>query len=302
MRILHLLAFLPLLVTGCGETTSSSASGDRLVVVASVHPVASMARVLLAEAGDVRTLLPPGVHADSFEPTPRMAEAMAAADLVVRVGLGLDGWVGESGAPELVLAEGNGQSQDGGGNGQSEDGRGHDHGAGNPHVWLDPIRVRDDLVPKLTAALAAAAPSHADDIRARAAAFGDSLTALDSEIRRLLDGAATRHFVAAHPAWEYFAQRYDLVQVGVLHPSPGQEIGTRELARLVTEARRLGVRAVMAEPQLGAAGVETIADELDVRVEVVDPIGGPGMDGREEYLPLMRFNARAFARALGGPQ
>jgi hypothetical protein len=39
--------------------------------------------------------------------------------------------------------------------------------------------------------------------------------------------------------------------------------------------------------------------ELGARVEVADPVGGAGLDGRDDYLSLMRFNARAFARALG---
>ena len=280
MRILRFLLVL-LFATACGEAASSP-DHDGAVVVASIHPVASMARTLLGDAGEVRTLLPPGVHADAFEPTPRMAESMAGADLVVRVGLGLDGWVGDAGAPELVLGEGL-------------------RGDGTPHVWLDPLIVRDHLLPRLTDALAEAVPAEAEGIRSRAVVFRDSITDLHAEITRLLQAAPARHFVAAHPAWEYFARRYGLIQVGVLHPSPGQEIGTRELARLVDRARELGVRAVIAEPQLGRGGVAAIADELDVRVEVADPIGAPGLDGREDYIPLMRYNATAFARALGGP-
>lgn len=276
MRTL-LFLLVALLATGCGETEPSDGG---VVVVASIHPLASMAEALLGETAEIRTLLPPGVHADAFEPTPRMAEAIAGADLMIRVGLGFDDWLGDTDAPELVLGQGL-------------------RGAGNPHVWLDPVLVREDLLPQLTAALIAAAPADTSLVRSRAAAYRDSLTELHASIQRQLEGAPSRHFVAAHPAWEHFARRYDLVEVGVLHPSPGQEIGTRELARLVREARDRGVRAVIAEPQLGRAGVAAIADELDVRVEVADPIGAPGLHGREDYLSLMRFNAAAFSRALG---
>ncbi len=173
------------------------------------------------------------------------------------------------------------------------------HGTGNPHVWLDPIRVRDRLLPPLADALAEVAPDSAAAIRERARAYGDSLTALDAEIRALLEGAPTRRFVSAHAAWVYFAERYGLEVVGTLHESPGNEPGSRELARMVEAARERGVRAVIAEPQLGRAGVDALAGELDARVEVADPIGGVELEGRADYVSLMRFNARAFARALG---
>lgn len=286
--LLSLLAVSAFAVVGAGcgddpDPTPTPGTAPRPVIVTSVHPVAALIEELAGDGVAVRTLLPPGAHADTYEPTPRMAGALEGAALVVKVGAGLDDWIGTpTGGRVLTLTDGL-PVQD-----------------GNPHVWLDPVLVRDGIVPVLTGALAAVNPEEADAIRMRAAAFADSLTALDDEIRDLLDGTPTRLFVAAHPAWAYFAARYGLTQVGVLHPSPGEEIGTRELARLVREARQDGVRAVIAEPQLGRAGVGALADELDVRVEVADPIGGAGIQGRDRYLSLMRWNARAFARALGG--
>lgn len=280
MRARHRPLFLALAVLACADAGRPPPRDGGVAIVASVHPVAAIVGVLAGEDARVAVLLPPGAHADTYEPTPRMAQAVAGADLIVRVGAGLDDWVGtgSADAAELVLAA----------------------GGENPHVWLDPVRVREDFLPRLTEALAVVYPERAEAIRARAAAFADSLTALDREIGALLSAAPTRRFIAAHPAWTHFAERYGLEQVGVLHPSPGEEIGTRELARLVEAARSRGVRAVIAEPQLGRAGVVALADELDVTVEVADPVGGAGVEGRDGYLELMRWNARAFARALGG--
>ncbi|HUG42420.1 MAG TPA: metal ABC transporter substrate-binding protein [Longimicrobiales bacterium] len=291
MRAPILLVLLAPGIASCGGADAPPPAADRPTVVASIHPIAALVRVLVGERADVRVLLPPGAHADTFEPRPRMAEAVEGAALIIKVGGGLDEWVGTPGAGGRLLVLTEGMTLRGG------DGQG---GSGNPHVWLDPLLVRDRMLPRLAEALAARDAQAATEIRARAAALADSLTALDAEIGRILADAPTRRFIAAHPAWWYFADRYGLEQVGVLHPSPGEEIGTRELARLVREARSRGVRAVIAEPQLGRAGVAALADELGVRVEVADPIGGAGVEGRDGYLDLMRWNARAFARALGG--
>lgn len=282
MRTRALFLLLTPLLLACG-TDRPAVSRSGLTVVATIHPLASIVGEVAGSA-DVRTLLPPGAHPDTYEARPRDAEAMAAADLLVRVGGAADAWVGSpAGMPVVEFTEGMELTA-----------------GGNPHVWLDPIRVRDVLVPRLLEALVDITPDSAAAFRERAAAFSDSLTALDAEIRELLAGAPTRRFIAAHPAWDYFAARYDLEPVGVLHASPGREVGTRELAELVRSARGGGVQAVIAEPQLGRAGVDALARELDARVEIADPVGGPVVEGREDYLSLMRFNARAFARALGG--
>jgi zinc transport system substrate-binding protein len=286
------IAFAALLGAGSGagcdpDGGQQAARPAGATVVATLHPVASLVRALVPDSIRVVTLLPPGAHPDTWEPTPRLAETVSAAALVVRVGGAADQWLGEvSGTRELVLAD----------HVRLLDGSGP--GTGNPHVWLDPILVRDALLPPLAEALRGVAGVSAglDD---RAAALADSLGSLDREIRALLEDAPVRRFVAAHAAWVYFAHRYGLEQVGVLHGSPGNEPGSRELARLVDDARGRGIGAVIAEPQLGRAGVEAVAGELDVAVEVADPVGGEGLEGRGDYFALMRFNARAFARALG---
>lgn len=261
----------------------------RPVVAATLPPIASLLHDLGGDAIELRTLLPPGAHPDSYEATPAVARTLAAADLLVRVGGAADAWLGPSMAPrELVLTDGL----------ELEGQRGP--GTGNPHVWLDPVLVRDVLLPRMENALTSVAPDAATGIRERARLLTDSLTALDREVRSLLAGVQGRRFVAAHPAWVYFAGRYGLEQVGAIHDSPGSDVAARDLARLVEEIRARNVQAVIAEPQLGREGVDALAGELGVVVEVADALGGPGLEGRSDYLSLMRFNARAFARALGG--
>jgi ABC-type Zn uptake system ZnuABC Zn-binding protein ZnuA len=43
---------------------------------------------------------------------------------------------------------------------------------------------------------------------------------------------------------------------------------------------------------------EQIAREFGGRTVLTDPIGGAQVPGRQSYVDLMRYNARAFAEAL----
>jgi zinc transport system substrate-binding protein len=182
--------------------------------------------------------------------------------------------------------------------------QGHAHegdpGTGNPHVWLDPILVRDELLPRIEAVLAGAAPEHSARIAERRALLADSLTALDQEIRAALAAAPTHAFVSTHSAWGYYARRYGLTEVGAVYESPGREPSSRHLAELVDASRAAGVRAVFIEPQLGEAGARTVASELGVDVHLLDPQGGEDQPGRDSYAALLRFNTAEMIVALGG--
>ena len=106
-------------------------------------------------------------------------------------------------------------------------------------------------------------------------------------------------FVAFHAAWRYFAARYGLEEVGVVEEAPGEEPAPRALAALVTRAREAGVPAILVEPQLSPRVAKVLAAEFGATTVLVDPNGDPTDPERSRYAALMRWNARAFARALG---
>lgn len=289
------------LALACGACAPVDAPrGGTPVVVVTIFPIADLAARVGGDALQVETLLPPRASLHTWEATPGQIRSLRHAAGYVTVGGGLDGWLeglGEDtpGLRTLRLTDGVTLRR-------SE----HTHEAdetGDPHVWLDPILVRDELLPHLTAFLAGLVPeAEAAGVRERGAAVADSLTALDAEIRERLGGLPRRGFIATHEAWTYFAARYDLSDLGSLYEGPGHEPSAQGLARLVDAARSTGLGAVLTEPQLAETAARALADEVGAEVVLVDPLGGPGLPEREGYFQLMRFNARAFARALARPR
>lgn len=185
--------------------------------------------------------------------------------------------------------------------GEAHAGReGEEHGELDPHFWLDPIRVRDALVPVLAERLAAADPAGKAYYENRRQDFHRRLTVLDQRTRAELGKAKTRKYIAFHAAWPYFAQRYDLERVAVVQEFAGEEPTPREVAGLVRDARAAGVGVILVEPQLDPRVAQTIAAEFGAGTVMVDPLGDPGDPARDSYENLIRFNARAFAQALGG--
>jgi zinc transport system substrate-binding protein len=301
MKLVRLtsLALALAVPAACGpppESGPGAADADRPLVVATIFPVGDLAQLLGGDAIRVEVILPPGASPATFEVTPADLRRIGAARAFLAIGGGLDGWIGDlsAQAPDATvwtLTEGIELRHGGEG-----------HAEGNPHVWLDPVLVRDVFLPRLEAAAIAAAPDAEEAIRERARAVSDSLSALDGELRRELDALETRAFVATHPAWTYFAERYGLREIGSIHETPGEDPSSRALAELIERSREAGVRAVFAEPQVGEVAARSLASELGVPIVVLDPLGGPGMDGRDGYFALMRYNTHQFLRAMGPRQ
>jgi len=287
-------------------TLAGVAAAEPLRIVSTIQPLGLVARELGGERVTVSVLVPPGASPHTFEPQPSDVRSLVHARLVLEVGGGLDGWAhalfaAAAARPErLTLLELPGLDPLPAVAGAHVDAAAA--GAAqrlDPHAWLDPIRVRDALVPALAAKLTALDPPGRTHYEASRDALVQRLGALDAEIRSALAGHG-RHFLAFHGAWHYFAQRYDLAEVGVIEEAPGEEPTPRELGALARNARDAGVSAILIEPQLSPRIAQMLARDLGVAVVTVDPNGDPSDPARSSYTGLMLWNAHAFARALGG--
>lgn len=289
-------AIVLLCCSGVALRTPAAAS---VRVVATIFPLADIVRQIGGDDVEVVTLLPPNASPHTFEPTPAQMREVAQAQLFVRVGAGLDTWTERllaAGSPTLVtLTVTDGLPL-------LDAAPEHTHGragqTGDPHVWLDPLLVRDHIVPMIVDGLSRAEPAQRAAFAAGAGAFRAALTQLDAEIQAALAALPNRNFIAFHAAWRYFGTRYGLRELAVVEGFPGKEPSAREIAAVVDRARAARVRAVLVEPQLSPRVAEQIAREFGGTTQLVDPIGAADLKGRDHYIALMRYNLRAFTEAL----
>ncbi len=264
-----------------------TADAAKLSVVTTIAPLAMIVQDLGGDHVTATSLVSGATSVHTYEPSPSDLVRIAGADLLVSIGGELDGWldkllVGKKpGAIVLRLLE------DGVPAAASHD----------PHVWLDPLWVRDRALASLVRGLSAMDPPTAPQYAASARRVADGLTDLDEDIRAILRGASVRGFLAFHPAWTWFAARFDLHPVGVVEESGGTEPSAGALAALLDTARAAGIRAILVEPQMDPRLARTVASEIGAGIVLVDPLGDLGSVDRSRYRDLMLFNASAFARA-----
>lgn len=183
----------------------------------------------------------------------------------------------------------------------AEDDHAHDHEhhhdeVKNAHVWLD-AELAAVQAQNIAAGLALADPKNAQAYQENAAEYAQRLRALDQEIAAQLAPYAGSRIITFHEAFAYFAKAYGLEIAGVIAYEPGEEPGTREIAKTCDLVKELGIKTLFIEPQYPAKSAETIARETGAQIDVLDPIV-TGEGAADSYETLMRENARVITEAL----
>ncbi|MEO1000471.1 MAG: zinc ABC transporter substrate-binding protein, partial [Pseudomonadota bacterium] len=101
---------------------------------------------------------------------------------------------------------------------------GHDHGAFDPHAWLDPAIARLWLG-EIADTLAAADPDGAATYRANADAAIAALTAQEAAIAERLAPITGKPFIVFHDAYQYFELRFGLEASGAISPGDASSPG-----------------------------------------------------------------------------
>lgn len=301
------------------------ASAKRILAIASIFPLADIVAQVGGDRLEVVTLIPSGASPHAYEPTPEQVRRLSQARVFFQVGLGLEFWLDKlvraannSALRRVDLSQGietlptpSAELQP---KPQQASQREHAHEApqsskephpkdahrqegADAHYWLDPLRMQQVLT-IITQALRELDPEGATSYTERAKRVRADLEELHQEILQQTQGLQKRRFVSLHSAWTYFAPRYNLEQAAVVEPFPGREPSPRYLAELAQLMQREGVHAIVLEPQLSPSAAQALARETRAKVGLLDPLGGPGIPGRDSYMALMRSNVAQLINLL----
>lgn len=299
------LAIVLLLVTACaGRTTSpppgASPAGGPIAVVATTTVLADLVQQVGGDRVTVRSLVPKGGEAHTFDPAPSDAVAMDGARLLVMNGLGLDDWLlsfaEEAGAgdlPVLKVGENNQEVEY-----ISDDQHPGETGL-NPHLWLNAAYAAD-YVDRIRLQLIEIDGAGQVTYDANAEAYQEELLALHDETRATFEAipAEQRRVVQFHDAFPYFAEAYGLDVIGVVVEIPGQDPSAAEIAALINAIRDSGARAILAEAQFSAELAQTIASETGVTVVSDLYTDTLGVSPNDTFLGAFEHNVAEISAAL----
>lgn len=299
-----------LLATACSASpgaVSGPIQPGQLDVVVAFYPFQFVTERVAGDHAKVSNLTSPGTEPHDLELTPRQVGSLADADLIVYEKTfqpAVDEAVAQSGNDRAldtatVVPLQPATVEDEHDHGGEEAGH-EEHAEGlDPHVWLDPANLAT-IAGEVQRRLSAADPTHAGDYATNAKALTADLTGLSRDFETGLVQCERREFITTHAAFGYLAQRYRLTQIGISGLSPESEPSPARIAAVQTEAREHSVTTIFYETLVSPAVATSIASDLGLTTDVLDPIEGITPQSRgTDYLSVMRTNLAALQKANG---
>jgi zinc/manganese transport system substrate-binding protein len=269
-----------------------------LRVVASFSILGDLTHQIGGDAVSIDTLVGPDGDVHVYEPRPRDLHTLMAAGLLVRNGLGLEGWMdrltgaadfkgrivvaAEKVTPRTMKADSGAIAKD-------------------PHAWQDPANAIL-YVQAITAGLIGADPANATTYRSAAARYTARIAETGSWIEASLAPIppAERRIITTHDAFGYYGARYGIEFLSAEGISTEFEPSAKSIAALISQIKREKVRAVFIENMTSPRMAWMLARETGavlggtVYSDALSPPDGPA----PTYLDMLHHNTTLFAAAM----
>ena len=306
------------MAVACSSTEPVKTSyAEQLQVVTTILTSTLFTKAVAGECANVTSLLPVGADSHAYQARPQDVASLGKAQVLVINGLGMESFLEpvlkgaenkelitidtSSGIKPMEMAE-----EDNHGHHHDHDhdhGHHHHHGHGdeavNPHVWLDPTLAAKQ-VENIRDGLMKADPSCADGYRNRADAYIAKLQELDGELATQLAPFKGRTVVSFHEALPYFTRRYGLSDEALV-TLPEDQPSPADVQRINKVLKDNKIAGVLTEPGGGSAALQSLAKDLNLRLEVFDPLElVPEAAKRtpDLYITVMRSNGEAVKATM----
>ena len=178
---------------------------------------------------------------------------------------------------------------------EKEHGKRNDH-----HIWMS-TKNATSIIDVIVTELSKQNPEQAATYQQNGEKAKKDLQALKADIQKVLSKPSSKTFAVMHDSFQYFETEYGLQNAGALVLSPEQGASAKHLRALNKHLLDQNARCVFGEPQLNVKLAKSIAGDLSLHFDIVDPLGVDIQAGPDLYATMMRKNADVFATCFAAP-
>lgn len=265
-----IIIFLFFIQIGCKKEESSIQS-KKIKVIATLFPVYDFAKNIGGQYVDVHLLLPPGVDAHSFEPSPEDIIKISKADVFIYTGIYMEPWAekilkGIDNKSLIVVDCSYGVKVKKGIDSDGNDHDGHEHKI-DPHIWLD-LENAKKMVENISEALIKTDPSHKEYYKENAEIYKSKLTKLDERFKEELSSCKTKYFIhGGHYTFGYLAKRYGLHYISAYEAfSPDAEPTAKRLSMVIKIIKKYNAKYIFYEEIISPKLAEVISRETGAKL------------------------------------
>ena len=116
----------------------------------------------------------------------------------------------------------------------------------------------------------------------------------------LLAPVQKTRFMTFHDAFQYFERAFGLNSAGWIAVDAARRPSAKRLSALRRTLRDSKARCLFSEPQFPSALMGTVAEDTDVRIATLDPLGADIDPGPAHWDAMMLALGRSFRECLLG--
>ncbi|WP_455757283.1 metal ABC transporter substrate-binding protein [Sulfurimonas sp.] len=274
------------------------------IVVLSTFSLYDIAKHIAADSFDLVMLLPVGVDAHSYEPTPKMMEKLNKSPLVIYSGAGLESWtknlelknrvVDMSKYIQLRELESN----------EYHIHEHHDkqctHEKIDPHYWLniDNMRRATDII---TQEFIDLEYSSKEKFLKNRDSYLAMLNRLDKIYKEELSSCYLDTMIVNHNAFSYLSHKYGFNLKSLSGFSPNKKVAPKDIIRISNEIKMHKVSTVFYEDFASNETIKSLAQEAKVEVDTLQPLANITKEDLEKnytYEDIMENNLIKISKAL----
>ena len=280
-----LAAFMLLsLLSGCGNATAETDSGDTLLL-ATTQPMYELTEQIIAGATGitVQALIQDQVSClHDYTITTDQMKKIERADLVLLSGAGLEDFMvsslsGKDASDVIDSSEGIELLED------------------DPHIWLDPRRYVQQGE-NIVEALSERYPEQADLFEKNMQNYKDTLLEqYQNNWYPAAQSLSCKELITFHDGFAYFADAYGLTILAAIEEEEGAEPSAAELKKIVELTEAHEIPMIFTEKNGATNAAEIVAQETGVKTGVLD-LGMSG--GESSYASVMDANLDALKAGM----
>jgi zinc transport system substrate-binding protein len=252
-------------------------------------------------------LLDRGRSPHAFVLKPSSARLIQKADLIIRIGAGLetalasslDKLAGEkrlltlsqAHLPTILPIRPGGLT--GGDKAQAE------HRLMDPHIWLDPDNAVAMAV-TIAERLKQVDPDNRSRYESNTRTLLKQIRQTDEKLTERLASHTGERYLSLHDSFRYFEQHYGLVSAGSLGADTHHGAGAKRIAALRQALAEQGIACVIHEPLSPRELLEVLLEGRDTPAVVADPLGWQPEGAGRDYPSMLEAVADSFEACFTG--
>ncbi|WP_321779620.1 metal ABC transporter substrate-binding protein [Sulfurimonas sp.] len=276
---------------------------EKQSVAISTFSIYDIAKHISQDTFEITMILPFGVDAHSFEPTPKLMAKILQSDLVIYSGAGLEPWTHSFEFKSRVVDMSKYvklNSLDADEHSHHAHHAHHEDEASDPHYWLD-IQNMIIATKLVCTEFIKLSPKDKELFETNRDNYIKMLESLDAKYKTTLENCKKDTIIVNHNAFSYLSKNYGFGIEALSGLSPDAQPSAKSMVRLIQHIKEHNISTVFFESFVSDKAIKSIANEAKVSVDVLQPLGNITRDEADKklsYKTIMLENLEKISKAL----